>query len=117
MTKKRFLDTIQNRARLSEKVAKIWALAVKLDESDERWAKVENHPDENIVIQQFESVFGLAEAKPTEEVDEDERRRKYYERQLEKAEKKLAEMKERGADPDRIKLQEKKIENFKFMIG
>ena len=115
MKKSRFLDTIQNLARTSERAAKAWSVAIKVDETDNRWAKVASHPHEDIVLQNFETVFGLADT--TVEDSEDEKRRKYHERQLEKAEAKLVEMKERKADPDRIKLQENKIENLKFMLG
>mgnify|MGYP000928897971 FL=1 len=90
MTKKSFLDRIQNRARLSEEVAKVWNVAIKVDENDPRWAKVENHPDENIVINNFEAVFGMREQ--VEPVDEKALLIKKAERELAKAKERLAKL-------------------------
>jgi len=102
MTKKNFLDRIQNKARLSEEVAKVWNVAIKVDEDDARWAKVESHPDENIVINNFEAVFGMREQ--VEQVDEKALLIKKAERELAKAKEKL------------VKLESKRveIENYDF---
>ena len=90
MTKKKFLDQIQNKAKLSEEVAKVWSVAIKVDENDPRWAKVESHPDENIVINSFEVVFGMREQ--VEQVDEDALLIKKAERELAKAKERLVEL-------------------------
>jgi len=102
MTKKNFLDMIQNKAKLSEEVAKVWNVAVKVDEDDPRWAKVESHPDENIVIHSFETVFGMKEQ--VEQVDENALLIKKAERELAKAKERL------------VKLESKRVEiqNYDF---
>ena len=107
MTKKKFLDLIQNKARLSERVAKVWNVAIKIDENDARWAKVESHPDENIVIDNFEVVFGMREQ--VEQVDENALLIKKAERELEKAKEKLAKLESKGAELDLIESQKKLI--------
>ena len=107
MTKKNFLNMIQNKARVSEEVAKVWSVAIKIDENDTRWTKVESHPDENIVINNFKVIFGMKEQ--VEQVDENALLIKKAERELEKAKEKLAKLESKRAELDIIESQKKLI--------